>query len=76
MIVNRGWVPEEMKLKDTRKEEDKQITITGVLRAPEFPGRGLRSNNSIMNEWYTFDLDSMSFSANLRNFYETTKFFL
>ena len=76
MIVSRGWVPEEMKSKDTRKEEDKKMTITGVLRSPEHPGRGLKSNNSIMNEWHTFDLDAMSFSSNLRNFYETSKFFL
>ena len=48
----------------------------GVLRAPEAPGRGLKSNNTLMNEWHTFDLDSMSFSANLSNFYETSKFFI
>ena len=76
MIVCRGWVPEEKKLQETRADKDETVTITGVIRSPEAPGRGLRQNNSIMNEWHTIDLNSMSYSANVRNFYETTKFFL
>ena len=67
VIVNRGWVPENLKQKTARPTSiaDGEITVTGFLRKPW--GRVFLGpeNDPANNDWYYGDLDQMARSEAL-----------
>lgn len=71
IIVNRGWVPIDLKEEAKLRTGTQQVEITGVLRKSEDPGKYIPENNSAMNEWYYVDLDRMSRFAQARNYEES-----
>lgn len=54
VYVNRGFVPDAMK--DPSKRESGQlqgrVTVTGLLRRPENPGKFQASPNLVTNQWF------------------------
>jgi len=65
VIVNRGYVPSE--LKDPAKRESGHVVgvveIVGLVRRPEEPGTFTPENNIAGNFWYWRDLDAMAASV-------------
>jgi len=62
VFVNRGWVPDALKAPDKRRQGqiDGPTTVTGLLRAPEAPGRFTPPNEPNKNIWFWRDLQGMA----------------
>ena len=69
MIVNRGFVPTEKRDPATRTEGavEGNITIVGLMRAPETGGLFLRTNDPGNGRWYSRDIAQIAATAGLPN---------
>ncbi len=67
VIVNRGWVPTDMRDPSTRPQGQiaGEITITGLTRHRREKGRFIPENNPDANEWYYPDQSMMARHAGL-----------
>ena len=57
VLMNRGWVPLELKDPRTRPHDDKVINVTGVLRESEERGKYVPENSPKLKEWYYINLE-------------------
>ena len=62
ILVNRGFVPQNRKMADTRSEgrSEGSVSITGYVRGPEFGGPFVPENDPAGNNWYTRDIAAMA----------------
>ena len=64
LLVDRGWVPPELKLQSARAESQLQgrVLVTGLLRSDGWKGQSwIRPDNRPeQNEWLYIDLDAMA----------------
>jgi len=64
LLVDRGYVPEELKLPATRAagEPQGEVTVTGLLRLapPEKPHWFLPDNSAARNYWFWVDIPAMA----------------
>lgn len=67
VIINRGWVPEDMKEQSSRPETIKagEIKVTGVLRKSWQKERFAPENDLARNLWYYGDLQAMAKAQDL-----------
>lgn len=68
IIVNRGWVPLNLKSESKLWTGSDEVEVTGVLRKSEDPGKYIPENDIALNEWYYVDLDRMSRHAHAKNY--------
>jgi surfeit locus 1 family protein len=75
LLVNRGFVPPELRDPRTRQpgESIGAITVTGLLRESEPGGGFLRSNDAHANRWYSRDVAAI---AHARGLTDVAPFFL
>lgn len=61
VLVNRGWVPQEMKDPATRAAGTAAgpVTVTGVVRKPWHQGWFVPDNDTAKNVWFFADTDAM-----------------
>jgi len=78
LIVNRGWIPAELKDKRTRPNESntrKLVKMKGVFRA----GKDIHSykypNNPDNNEWYNLALEDIGMFWDLPNYHEASYYY-
>jgi surfeit locus 1 family protein len=66
LFINRGWVPDALRQPGTRTagRATGLTGVTGLVRAPETPGRFTPPNEPAKNIWYWRDLASMRASLN------------
>lgn len=69
VLVNRGWVPEELKLASGRVAglSEGNIRVDGVLRTPKRPNNFTPDNNAVADQWYWPDLTAMAEARGLEN---------
>lgn len=62
VMVNRGFVPGELRDPARRHEAQPtgEVTITGLVRAPELRGLFMPENRPEQGEWFTRDLAAMA----------------
>jgi surfeit locus 1 family protein len=62
VLVNRGFVPPELKVRSTRAagEPHGDVTIAGLLRMTEPRGALLRRNDPAADRWYSRDIAAMA----------------
>ncbi len=67
VIINRGWVPENLKEQVTRPETlyAGEVQVTGVLRKSWKKERFAPENDIARNIWYFGDLEAMAKAQNL-----------
>jgi surfeit locus 1 family protein len=67
IMVNRGFVPSE--LRDSASRMDTQpagdVTVTGLVRAPDHRGWFLLDNRPERDEWFTRDITAMAHARGL-----------
>jgi len=70
LMVNRGWAPLDWptSAERTAAAEDREIEVTGVVRAPDPPGWLTPQNRPDKNEWYYLDLSAMAGSVGVLPF--------
>jgi surfeit locus 1 family protein len=68
VFVNRGFVPKELRDPAHRTESPPpgEVTITGLVRAPDARGWFMPDNRPDRNEWFTRDLATMASARDLR----------
>jgi surfeit locus 1 family protein len=61
LFINRGWVPDALKQPSARAagQPTGPTVVTGLVRAPETPGRFTPPNEPATNIWYWRDLAAM-----------------
>jgi surfeit locus 1 family protein len=66
-LVNRGFVPRELRAREGRRDEQStgEVTVTGLMRAPEARGWFMPENRPERDEWFTRDLAAMASARNL-----------
>ncbi|CAG9332225.1 unnamed protein product [Blepharisma stoltei] len=67
ILVNRGWIPVDLKPLSKRKEPEGTVEVAGVLRLSEMPSNYMPKNSPEIGEWYYIDIDEMSKYAGLKN---------
>ena len=65
VLINRGFVPAEMKSADTRTDAPETDTVTGLLRLPEGNSGFLRENDAEAGNWYAREVDAILQSRNV-----------
>lgn len=67
VLVNRGWVPLDQKLAETRPQGQLEgaVTVEGILRLPGEPGWFTPDNVPEENFWYWVDLPAMEAATGL-----------
>ena len=62
VIVNRGFVPTELRGREIRPEgqETGTVSVTGLVRAPEKRGLFVPENKPDREEWFVRDVDDMA----------------
>lgn len=75
VLVNRGFVPQDLRDSRTRRKGQPAgpVTITGLLRESEPGGGFLRSNDSAGGRWYSRDVAAIARARGLAN---TSPFFV
>lgn len=71
VIINRGWVPEQLKDQTVRPDTlvNELTTVTGLLRKPEEKLWYGPNNEPEDNNWYYGDLDGMAIAQEIANPY-------
>lgn len=59
VLVNRGFVPAEMKSPDSRPAVPEQATVTGLLRLDEGHSGFMRDNDPVANNWYAREVKAI-----------------
>jgi surfeit locus 1 family protein len=69
VLVNRGWVPLDRKLPQSRDQGqvDGQVTVQGLARVPPAPGWITPANQVEGNFWFYVDIPAMAKAARLAN---------
>jgi len=69
ILVNRGWVPNERHLPDTRSEGQVtgEVSVEGVIRRQTTPGVFVPDNQPEDNLWLSVDIPAMAQAAGLDN---------
>ncbi|MFN4283039.1 MAG: SURF1 family protein [Alphaproteobacteria bacterium] len=69
VLVNRGWVPLEMRDPKTRADSQPagEMVVTGLLRWPAAPGWFTPKNDPARNQWYWMEVPAMAETSNLRD---------
>ena len=69
VLVDRGWVPLDRKLPQSRDQGlvDGQVTIQGLARVPQRPGWLTPKNQVEGNFWFYVDVPAMAAAASLSN---------
>jgi len=72
LIVNRGWIPEHLKDRNSRPETLLQgpLTLVGVVRLSQNKQRFAPENDAKANVWYYANVAMMAKSASFHNIYE------
>ncbi|MEG3124102.1 SURF1 family protein [Sphingomonas sp. GB1N7] len=65
VLVNRGFVPPEGKIR--RQRLSGEVTITGLLRVSEPGGGFLRHNDPVADRWYSRDVAAISAKRGLNS---------
>ncbi len=67
-LINRGWVPMNLKDPKTRKEilPSEEVTVTGMIRLPQKPGPFTPANHPEKNFWFGLDIPAMEKAAGLK----------
>lgn len=67
LLVNRGWIPTELKTPSLRAagQLEGQVTVTGYLRGPQPPGWFTKDNKPEINMWYVMDVAAMARATGL-----------
>jgi surfeit locus 1 family protein len=67
VLVNRGFVPPELRDPTSRTETRStgEVTVTGLVRAPDHRGWFLLDNRPERDEWFTRDLGAMARARDL-----------
>lgn len=75
VLVNRGFVPAEKRMPDSRREgqANGDAQITGLLRTSEPDGGFLRSNDPANDHWYSRDVAAL---ARARDLAQVAPFFI
>jgi len=70
LLVNRGWAPMDWPKSAARASatRDREVEVTGIVRAPDPPGWLTPQNRPDKNEWYYLDLAAMAGSAGVLPF--------
>ena len=70
VIVNRGWVPHEIRPPESRKQGqiNGDVTISGIARQGWQQAPFVADNVPDANEWFYGDLDQMAQSKGLKNY--------
>jgi len=71
VLVNRGWVPEDLKQQHLRPETIPlgEVKLQGVLRKPWSRQRFAPENDIENNQWYFGDLEAMADHQDLNNIF-------
>ncbi|MGQ0674901.1 MAG: SURF1 family protein [Rhodospirillales bacterium] len=69
VLVNRGWVPLDRKLPESRADGqiEGQTAVQGIARAPPAPGWFTPKNQEAANFWFHVDPQAMGRRADLRS---------
>lgn len=59
VLVNRGFVPADMKPADSRPNAPEQATVTGLLRLDEGHSGFMRDNDPSQNNWYAREVKAI-----------------
>jgi len=70
LMVNRGWAPLDWPPAAERETDaqDREVEVTGIVRAPDPPGWLTPQNRPDRNEWYYLDLSAMAESVGVLPF--------
>lgn len=60
ILINRGFVPAELREAPQARAPEGPVTVTGLLRAPEIGGGFLRTNDPAANRWYSRDVQAIA----------------
>ncbi|MEQ1714545.1 MAG: SURF1 family protein [Hyphomicrobium sp.] len=65
VYINRGWVPDKLKLAATRADGQVAgpVTVTGLVRLPELTGMFAPPNDPDKNRWYRRDPNEMQWNG-------------
>ncbi len=64
-LINRGWVPQD-KLQNIPPTPTDEVTLTGLARAPQPPGRFTPANDPAHNLWYYYAPKAMFAAAEIQ----------
>jgi surfeit locus 1 family protein len=78
ILVDRGFVPDELKDPSTRAsgQVENVVAVTGIVRSPEVQGLFMPDNEPKANRWFWRDLAGMTRSAFRGGTIEVAPFFL
>jgi surfeit locus 1 family protein len=67
VMVNRGFVPSELRdpVQRTETPPTAEVTVTGLVRAPDATGWFMPDNGPERDEWFTRDIAAMADARNL-----------
>lgn len=63
-LVNRGFIPAGP-VPQARQDDDRTVTVTGLLRLSEPGGGFLRQNDVVANRWYSRDIPAIAAARGL-----------
>lgn len=78
VIVNRGWIPAELKDKRTRPNETNTrqlVKLKGVFREGKDLHDYKHANNPDNNEWYNLALEDIGLFWDLPNYHEASSYY-
>jgi surfeit locus 1 family protein len=67
LIINRGFVPTDKRLPETRQQGQitGPVTLVGLMRAPEHGGLFLRTNDPANARWYSRNVEEIAAATGL-----------
>lgn len=65
ILVNRGFVPPERRDASQHSQPAGEVSITGLMRMSEPKGGFLRSNDPILDRWYSRDIEAIADARHL-----------
>lgn len=70
LMVDRGWAPLDWSTstEHAASAQDREVEVTGIVRAPDPPGWLTPQNRPDRNEWYYLDLSAMAGSVGVLPF--------
>jgi surfeit locus 1 family protein len=60
VLVNRGFLPGDLRGNGKARAPEGQVTVIGLLRAPESGGGFLRTNDPASDQWYSRDVAAIA----------------
>lgn len=65
VLVNRGFVPADRRRAPEARAPTGPVTLVGLLRAPEPGGGFLRTNDPVLDRWYSRDIAAIARARHL-----------